>query len=211
MDTTERHTLFVTWSKIVLPMAGLALLSAIFLLARSDGPDPSIPFSEVEAIAREQRISAPQFAGTADDGTVVSIRAGSIRPDADTPDAFAITEIRARLDATDGSTVEIAAGMGELDPRARTARISGLARVVTSSGYEMETEGLIADFGTGEVTSLGPLEVRAPYGELTAQAMSIFAARDGTGQRMVFNGGVRLIYQPPEAPAPGGGTGATEP
>ena len=204
MDATERHTLFVTWSKIVLPLAGIGLLSAMFLLARDEGEGPAIPFSEIEAIAREQRISSPRFSGTADDGSVVSIRADSIRPNGDRPDAFAITELRAGIDAADGSRIDITAGMGELDPRRRTARISGLARVVTSSGYEMETEGLLADFGSGVVTSLGPLEVRAPYGQLTAQEMEIAVAPDGTGQRMVFKGGVRLVYLPlADAPAPG--------
>ncbi len=211
MDATERHSLLVTWSKIVLPLAAIGLISAMFLFARGDGPAPAIPFSEVEAIARDQRISAPKFSGTANDGSVVTISAGSIRPDADMPDAFAITELRATIDAVDGSRIDIIAGMGELDPRARTARVSGLARIVTSTGYEMETEGLLANFETGVVTSLGPLEVRAPYGQLTAQRMEIFTAPDGTGQRMVFNGGVRLVYRPAGAAQVDAQTGATVP
>lgn len=208
MDATERHTLFVTWSKIVLPLAGLALLSAIFLFARTDGAEPAIPFSEVEAIAREQRISEPHFAGEATDGSIVSVRAGTIRPDPERADAFAITELRAAIDAPDGTRIDITAGLGELDPRARTARISGLARLVTSSGYEMETEGLVASFETGTVTSIGPLEVRAPYGQLTAREMEIFTSPDGTGQQMVFKGGVRLVYVPPTGVPDEAGNGA---
>ncbi len=73
--------------------------------------------------------------------------------------------------------------------------MTGLARLTSSSGYEMETGGLIADFGTGVVTSIGPLEIQAPFGDMTAGGMRLAMSGDGTGQQMVFNGGVRLLYQ----------------
>lgn len=194
-----RHDLysqFVSWSKILLPLAGLGLLSTMFLFARQDGPDPTISFAEIEEIAREARISAPSFAGVTADGSTIAITAQDIQPDSDRPDAFALNEIRTEIVALDGSTIILTAGTGELDPRAQVARMSGFARLTASSGYIMETDGLEADLNTGVVRSLGTLDVRTPFGDLTAGALEVRVTQDGQSQRMVFNEGVRLLYQP---------------
>ena len=189
------YSVFVAWSKILLPLAAIALLSTLFLWARDKTPT-SIPFAELEKIAREPRISEPYFAGIANDGSVIALRAEQIRPDPEVPDAFAIDTVRAEVGATDGSTVDITAGRGRIDPRAQLVRMTGLARLTSSSGYVMETAGLLADLESGVITSIGPLEVQAPYGDFTAGGLTISLSEDGTGQQMVFNGGVRLVYRP---------------
>lgn len=190
------YSQFVSWSKILLPLAGIALLSTMFLFARSGAPDPTIPYAEIEEIARDARISDPQFSGMASDGSSITITARDIRPDASQADAFTVTEIRADIAAVDGSEILITAGVGRLDPRAQTAEMTGLARLTASSGYVMETDGILADLKSGEITSLGSLEVRAPFGELTAGGLTVALRPDGSGQRMVFNEGVRLLYTP---------------
>lgn len=189
------YSQFVAWSKILLPLAALALLSTLFLWARDTDPT-AIPFAELEEIAREPRISEPYFAGIANDGSVIALAAEEIRPDASRPDAFAVTGIRAEIDATDGSSIEITAGQGEIDPRSKRATMTQLALLTSSSGYVMETEGLVADLESGIVTSLGPLAVQAPFGDFTAGGLTISLSDSGEGQQMVFNGGVRLLYQP---------------
>lgn len=190
------YSQFVSWSKILLPLAGIALLSTMFLFARNRAPDPTIPYAEIEEIARDARISDPRFSGVAADGSSIAITAHDIRPDAEQPDAFYVTEIRADIAAVDGSAILITAGAGRLDSRAQMAQMTGLARLTSSSGYVMETDGLLANLETGEITSLGSLEVHAPFGELTAGGLEVSLSPDGTGQRMVFKDGVRLLYTP---------------
>ena len=123
-------------------------------------------------------------------------RQQEIRHDAERPDAFALTEVHAEIVAVDGSEIFVTAGMGIMDPRTKTAEMTGLARLTSSSGYVMETEGLIADFDTGVLTSVGPLDVEAPFGTLSAGGLEVRMQPDGGGQRMVFNQGVRLLYLP---------------
>ncbi len=190
------YSLFVSWSKILLPMAGIGLLSVMFLFARDTGPAPSIPFAEIEEIAREARISDPRFSTVTASGATVALSADSIRPDPQSPSAFAVTEMRAEIDAADGGQIIVSAGMGQIDPDGKIARISGLARLTSSTGYVMETEGLIADLSTGTIRSLGDLAVRTPYGDLDAGGLEVTITEDGTAQRLVFNDGVRLLYTP---------------
>ena len=189
------YSRFVTWSKIILPLAALALLSTLFLFARDSGTDTSIPYAEIAEIAREPRISEPSFAGIADDGSVVSITATTISPDPNAPDSFSIVDLRVTMDATDGSQIDLTASQGRLDGKTQVALLTGLVRLTSSSGYAMESGSVSANLKAGSVESLGPLAVRAPYGELTAGSLLISAGPDGAGSQMVFHNGVRLLYQ----------------
>lgn len=188
----DRYSRLVGWLKILLPLAALALLSTMFLFARRPGPTGDIPYAEIEDIASDPRVSAPAFAGVTPDGAAISLTAATIRPDTANPDSFGITALRIALTAADGETVTITAAEGAFDGAARQAVLAGPVRVEASSGYAVEAGGLTADLGAGTVATTGGLVVAAPFGELTAGGLAL----EQGGERMVFNGGVRLLYQP---------------
>ena len=194
-ESDNLYSRFVNWSKIILPLAALALLSTLFLFARNPGTDTSVPYAEIEEIAREPRISEPAFAGIADDGSVISVTATTIRPEPDAPNSFSITDLGLTIVATDGSRIELTASEGRLDGTAQVALLTGLVRLTSSSGYAMESGAISANLAHGSLESLGPLAARAPFGELTAGSLLISAGPDGAGSQMVFHNGVRLLYQ----------------
>lgn len=184
----------VRWARVILPLAALALLSTLFLIARSDTDTPAIPFAELDRMAEEQGISAPRISGMTEDGTVITITAKSARPTADT---IAVTAPELDLIAAEGETLRVTAGEGVIDQTSRTATLSGLARLETSNGYLMETTGLVADLNKGDVTSTGPLEVQAPFGALSAGGVRYVTSNEGEGHRMDFTDGVKLVYVRP--------------
>ena len=188
------YSAFVGWMKVLLPLAALVLLSTIFLLARGTNNVQTIPYAELAAIAREQGMTNPNLSGVTDDGSAVSITAAALRPS--TADAFSIIAPVLVLDAVDGSRVEVSAGEGAIDGRQKRMTLTGLVRLGTSSGYMMETTGIEADLASGVLSSLGPLEVQAPFGTLTAGKVVVMTSADGLGQQMVFNAGVHLLYDP---------------
>ena len=190
------YSQMVGWAKIILPLCAIGLLSTLFLFARSSGEPDAIALARVEAIAREQRLSAPEFSGLTDQGATLVISAKSAQPDTERPDTVSIDEIGLRLDTPEGIRISIMAVRGEIDGRAQVARFLGLARIETSNGYELETNGLIAELKTGVVTSEGLLEVRAPFGEISAGNVRFDVSPDADGQRMLFTNGVRLLYNP---------------
>ena len=196
IDADNFHSRLVGWSKILLPLAALGLLSTLFLLARDPGQASEISFAEIQAIAREQRLSSPRFSGVTENGTVLSLVARSARPELTDTETFNIENVDLRMEIPDGSTVDISATTGQVDSRAQSARFYGLARLTTSSGYEMETNSLTAELKTGVVTSGGVLEIQGPFGELTAGRVILKASEDNVGQQMLFTDGVRLIYHP---------------
>lgn len=190
------YSRFVGWLKVLLPLAALSLLSTIFLFARGSNTTQNIPYAELAEMAREPSMTNPNLAGVTSDGSAVSITAAELRPQRDAPDTFVIITPTLVLDATDGSRVEISAGEGHIDGRRRLMTMTGLVRLSTSSGYMMETAGIEADLASGRIASLGPLEVQAPFGTLTAGQVVVITSPDGLGQQMVFNGGVSLLYLP---------------
>lgn len=195
-EPSNLHSSIVGWAKIILPMCALALLSTLFLFARgSSTPSESI-LEEATAIAREQRVSAPEFSGLTDDGATVVISARSARPNMTVPDTVSIDDMRMRIDNPDGSYLEVTATEGAVDGRAQVAQFLGLARMQTSTGFMLETNGLIAELDTGVVTSQGLLEIRAPFGEMTAGQVTFTVPQDDEGVQMLFTDGVRLLYSP---------------
>jgi lipopolysaccharide export system protein LptC len=190
------HTWFVGWVKIVLPLLAIALLSTLFLFAKNPSDTPDIPFAQLEELAREQQITSPQFSSVTDDGSVIAVSAKNAKPDGGDVNTLLVEDLTIDVDSADGTTMNITSGMSVLDNKTNTVRLNGLSRVTTSTGYTMETTGISADLRTGEIISDGPLEVHAPFGELSAGKVQITTSSDGTGQQMLFTQGVRLLYTP---------------
>ncbi|WP_458792030.1 LPS export ABC transporter periplasmic protein LptC [Yoonia sp. MH D7] len=190
------HSQLVSWSKIILPLVALGLLSTLFLFARSSTDSTNIPFAEIQELAREQRISGPQFSGVTQNGSVIAIGAQSAQPAVGKPDTINITALSLDVNAADGSEIKITAIEGEIDGASKTVKLLGLARLETSSGYLMETNGLTADLDSGIIQSDGALEIRAPFGRITAGQVTFQTSKDDTGQQMLFTQGVKLVYTP---------------
>ncbi len=197
MQWDNLHTRFVTMSKVLLPLLAVTLLSTLFLFARRPIGESEIPYAQIEEMAQGQRMTAPNYAGVTRDGIAVTLSAESMKPTPGQTESGVITGIRATLDAPDGTKVLVSAGQGQIDGAAKTAVLTGLARIETNSGFVMETSGVSADLGTGVLESLGPLEVRAPFGQVTANHVILRTDPEGQNQQMVFNGGIRLLYLPP--------------
>lgn len=195
------HSQVVGWAKVLLPLAALVLLSTLFLFARKNEEAESIPYAEITALAREQVITNPSFSGVSDTGAVIQIRADAARPDLEMPTRVTIDAPRLMLDAADGTSLRVNAGAGMIDSAAGIAQMTGLARLITSNGYTMESSGLDADLETGTVTSHGQMAIQAPFGQLTAGQVVIHWAESGEGQQLQFTQGVKLVYEPPQADA----------
>jgi len=199
----NRYSRFVAWMKILLPLAALGLLSTMFLFARGTTPGEQIPFAELQDLASDPRMTNPSFAGIAPDGSVVTMTAESIRPQGGQGQSWVIAAFRAVIADPEGGQIEMTAAEGLLDGQAQTITLTGLARLTTSTGYAMETRGLAVAVDSGTVQTTGALEIRAPFGSLTAGGMTYGPGPDGHPQ-MVFIGGVRLLYQPGPDRAPEG-------
>lgn len=189
----RRRSRVVAWAKVLLPLAALALLSTVFLLARAPGGPVDIPYARLQEIAREPRMDRARLAGVAADGTGVALSASRVTARPGEAQAFALEDPRLETTDEDG-TARVAAASGEVDVGARRLRLTGGVRIESSAGLVVETPELLADLATGTLTA-GPVTATAPLGEIEAGGLSLVQGGEEDA-RLVFNGGVRVLYHP---------------
>lgn len=190
---------WVAWLKIVLPLIALAMLSSLFLVSRTIDPTAAIPFAEVDVTdrAREPRLTAPTFSGMTGDGALVTVTASDIRPDREAPGRGSATDLAARLETPDGVVTTLRAATGRLDSGAGTFAMTGDVVLSSEAGYRVTAPSLSGRLDATALDLTGGLRAEAPFGAITAQRMSLRPAPGAAGQYlMVFNEGVRLIYDP---------------
>lgn len=198
MVADRYHTRLVRGARVVLPVAAIALLSMLFLLARSVNPDDAIPFAEVDVSvrARDQQLTMPRFAGVSRDGTHFALTADLARPDADDPRRMTAEVVMLTLRDQAEATAEMTARTAEIDTATRHLTLDGDVQIETSSGYSLTTSRLEGTLGSLDIRATDGVTGDGPLGTLRAGAMYLNEDEDGA-QRLLFTGGVDLLYVPP--------------
>ncbi|KUP94912.1 LPS export ABC transporter periplasmic protein LptC [Tritonibacter horizontis] len=193
----DRYSRIIALLKVVLPLAAVALLSTLFLIARQVETDPTIPFAqfEIEDRLRNQQITAPFFSGTTESGHEITIAAAKAVPDQEQGVASA-TDLEAEIRTSLGKSILLLSDAGTVHPRNDTATLTGNVRVLTSDGTRVETETLLARLSASEIRSPGQITATGPYGDFTAGAMRIFTNSMKGAVHIEFTDGVKLVYDP---------------
>ncbi len=194
----DAYSRMVFWLKVLLPLAALAILSTLFLVSETLDPNKAIPYAEVdvEKILREQGVTRPSFGGVTGSGATVTLGADSVRPMAGEGLRLRGDALNVRIEMPDGAVMTIDSPVGEIDTTGRVASLDGGAVVESSLGYTVKTEALTSSFDKVDATTKGPVSVIAPGTTIDAGRMSLSLREDGEGHVLVFNEGVRLVYNP---------------
>jgi lipopolysaccharide export system protein LptC len=196
------HSRLVGFLKIVLPLVALALLSTLFLFSRTIDPEAAIPYAEVDIAerVREPRVTAPAWAGVTSDGAALTVTAQDVRPSGTAGGAMA-RGVHAVLDMRGGGQVDLRAESGVLDEEAQLLSVRGDVVLTATTGWRVETQALAAALDRTRLESPAAVTARGPAGDLAAGSMLLSPASAAGDYAMVFNGGVRLIYVPPQPTA----------
>lgn len=191
------YSRFVAWGKIALPLMALGLLSTMFLLSRDTDPSLAIPFADIDVneLTKEQRISAPNYAGVTEDGSAISVEASSARPDQTDPNVLHALALEAEIETRAGQVIQLSSVKGEIDTKLSLAKLAGGVVVRTSTGYQIETEAMQAALNTTNISSDLPVTLTGPGTELQAGSMKVTQTEED-GLQLIFQNGVRLVYTP---------------
>ena len=193
------YSRIVSWAKIVLPLIALTLLSTLFMFSGRNPTGQTIPYSEVEIedLASDPRITAPNYAGVTTHGTAVSVRANTARPDAQDSRLIRGEELMAHVETQSGLQVDLASDQGVIRNDGRHTTLTGDVQATTSTGYHIQSQELIADMDGILLSTNTPVHAQAPFGVLDAGNMMLHQSDpENPGHVLVFNGGVKLIYTP---------------
>ena len=194
MTRVDRYSRMVMWLKVTLPLAALAILSTLFLVAETLDPEAAIPYADVDVgqILEDQGVNNAVFGGLTDDGVEVSVDSESVRPDGP---LFLGKKLDVEMLFPDGSRVYVDAPEGTVHMANSEALLSGGVQINSTLGYEMVTEALRTTWDTTTLESAGPVSAKGPLGDIDAGHMRLSQKADGA-YLLVFKDGVRLIYQP---------------
>lgn len=196
----ETYSRVIAWLKIILPLIALGLLSTLFLLSRTAEPSDTIPFADPNMVSRaaNQQVTAPRFSGTTADGDVITLRASKAQPSGLDDGVALASDLNATLALTDGSQVILSARNARIDEPSNQLVLDGSVRVVSTTGYEILTEGLVTAMDQVSVESTGPVQGIGPVGRFTAGKMTLSRSGPDGGAQLVFTDGVKLVYDPKE-------------
>ncbi|CTQ32751.1 LPS export ABC transporter periplasmic protein LptC [Jannaschia rubra] len=193
------HSRIVRLATLILPVAALVLLSTLFLVARRVNPEDAIPFAEVDVSerARDQQLTAPRFTGLSQDGTAYDFVADRALPDPVDPRRMSAMTVRLDLADPAGGRSTVVADTAEVDTGARTLAVEGDVRVDTSAGYSLRAGRLQGSLDRLDILGDGPITGEGPLGTIRAGGLRI-DEDEGGAARLVFTGGVDLLYVPPK-------------
>ena len=188
----------VSFLKVVLPLAALALLSTMFLFAQNIEPVAVIPFAQIdlEERARQQRITAPYISGKNDRGDLVALTASTAKPDPEKAGLFHVNKLDARIDLISGARVTFSSESGLIDNTDQRVELTGGVLILTSTGYSIKTKSLVSSFSELSALANGKISASGPPGEFTAGAMQLVPDSTTGDAHFLFTNGVNLVYMP---------------
>ena len=192
----ETYSRFVSIAKITLPLAGVALMATMFLFTGEVAFEGGLKLSEVKLDPDREgmQLTSPEFIGANLDGDKYRFFAKRIFPDSPAMKKVAAENLSGQMVFANGETVNISAGLADLDSVNQTILISGGAEVTASGGYDFSVDSLIVDYGEGSMLSEMPVSAAGPLGAITAGRMELTTLTDEAGENRViwFNDGVKV-------------------
>jgi lipopolysaccharide export system protein LptC len=192
------HSRLVAWLKIVLPLAALAILSTLFLVARSIQVPDELPFAQIDLKerARNPQATEPAFAGVTDNGDRIAINAVSARPIDGDMSRVEATDVDGRMDMNGGSVIFVTSKKGLIDQPADMTRLTGDVVITTTDGYVMKTEALNAGLSTVWAETDGFVQGNGPPGRFTAGKMKLSTDPETGKSHLLLTQRAKLIYDP---------------
>lgn len=196
MAAPNRYSTLIAWTKIVLPLAAIALLSTLFLFASRPNPEDALLISDrdIGDLAREQVLNEPRFAGTLEDGREILFTAERAAPVPETTDQFEAEGISARLVLAPGLEALLDAERADVDMTASRATLAGGVEVTRTDGMRLATDILTLGLSRMAALAPGPVSITGPGLSLDAGAMEL--TEENGPQILSFTGGVRVVYDP---------------
>jgi len=201
------YSRLVAWMKVILPLAALALIAAIFVTTRDRG-DLSEIFTpeELATLGAGLRLEHPRFAGVTDRGEPFAIRAEWALPDRALPRYVDLEKPEGEIEMKDSRTVSAQAATGRLHREEKTLVLNGGVVLDSSDGYHFETEQMIFDLDAETAEAPGPVKGSGPRGTIEAGGFRAMTGRSGSGdasagREIWFENRVRVVFIPAMTPA----------
>lgn len=181
------YSRLVAWMKVVLPLAALAVISALFLSAQKTGDLTEIfTAEELVTLGAGLRLDNPRFAGVTEQGEPFAIRAEWALPDSAMPRFIDLERPQGEIEMKSGRTIAAHSATGRMHREKKILVLQGGVVLDTSDGYHVETDEVEIDLHAETAFGPGPVVGTGPSGQIDAGS---FRAATGRGQGSGPKGG----------------------
>ncbi|MEL6476349.1 MAG: LPS export ABC transporter periplasmic protein LptC [Pseudomonadota bacterium] len=197
------YSRLVRWAKVILPLASVLLVGAIFLIDR-DYEDSFLPPGMAAELGAGMQLENPRFAGVTEAGEPFTISARRALPDGPVPDLIELDAPEGDIGLSDGLTLTMTATSGVVSRSEQTLTLTGKVKAHSSDGYRAETGKLVVNLDQKTVFAPNAIYGFGPTGSISAGLMraarNVPAREPWSGGTVIrFEGGVTVVFIPGEA------------
>ncbi len=191
---SERHTRFVRFAKIGLPLVALSLVVVLIGYSAISRPmaDLSLSLTDLVNLGGDKVVTNPTLTYTDENDRAFVVKAKSaVQLDGNT-NRWRLNQIRARMTEPQGRGYDLLSKDGVLDASTETMDLSGGIELRSDDGYSFKTAQAQVDMKGGRVASTTPVEGAGPGGHIAADGFELTE----NGQKIRFLGNVRFHADP---------------
>jgi lipopolysaccharide export system protein LptC len=198
----RRHSRLVRRMRVLLPVAGLAIVVGLALFTRIGLPgDLDLSAARLSVTRNSIIMDNPHITGFDEDKREYTVSADRAVQPLLNPQKVRLEAINAKVTVADQGTATIAAESGDYDNTTGKLVLNGAIAMNSSQGYVLGMTGADIDLKTGTMSSQSPVSVGYQDSSTTGNSLSVTEG----GNRIVLEGGVRTTLMPPRRPGPGPG------
>ncbi len=193
-----RHSRFVRFCRRAIPVtlvlvvgtvAGLAYFKPLHLL--------KLPIDPAKLVLSGTKITmeAPRLGGFTRDGRPYDLTARAAAQDLTNPGVLELSDLHARVQMQDQSTIELKATTGRYDTAADTLVLKTDIMLTSSTGYSAKLREAAVDIKKNTIVSDQPVEVKMTNGTVNANHLDV----SDNGELIHFDKGVEMNLVPQSA------------
>jgi lipopolysaccharide export system protein LptC len=190
--SARRHSRVVRILRVGVPAAVIIGFSVVFLLAYFNPLRmlAKLPIDIKNLVVAGTKITMekPHLAGFTHDARAYELSADAAKQDLAKPDLIELSNIHAKVQMQDKSTVELSAAIGVYDSKGETIKLDQNILLSSSTGYRGRLSEATVDIRNSHVVSNQPVEIDLLQGTLRANKLEIV----DNGDLVRFDGGVTM-------------------
>ena len=190
--SARRHSRVVRILRVAIPIVVILGFTGIFMLVYFNPLRmlAKLPIDVGNLVVAGTKITMekPHLSGFTHDARAYELSADAAKQDLTKPDMIELSNLRAKVQMQDKSTVQISAAAGLYDNKSEMLNLERDIMLTSSAGYTSRLSEATVDIRKGNVVSKHPVEVEMLQGNLNANGLEIV----DSGDLVRFDGGVNM-------------------
>ena len=182
----------INFLKIALPVIGVGLIIAMFILSRDQVSKAVLPFDKNKF---EHELAKPQIN---DAGDELALSAQAAVESLEGQDKLEMKSVSATVKTKYGLEINATAQFGEYLYSEKLLKMSGSVLISSSTGYQLSTPALLVSTDGTYIRGVGPVEGFSPMGKIQAGKIEIKRENANAPMQLWFSEKVMIDYEPKE-------------